>query len=263
MASKFFSLSLVCGIVFSSFTLLATEEEVFPIAETLLTREPGWRPQITLYHPEGTPDTVIFFEENALVEEVPVKQLKLYANGALKSEMDLIQIEEKDPGFKEWKNTVVPHGVSASFFSDGKCEKILHYDRGVLHGKVQVFYEDGVLKAEGTFNQGIQVGKILSFFDKGEKQEEGEYKKGKLEGDFCRYFQNGKKQSIVPHKDGVPHGNAIEWFESGSMKASLRYTNGVLHSEGKNSAVLIYNEEKSIIEVQDFQNGEPIGTHLR
>ncbi|MBS0628549.1 MAG: toxin-antitoxin system YwqK family antitoxin, partial [Verrucomicrobia bacterium] len=207
-------------------------EVVKPVAETLQPRQTNWKPKVTVYHPGGAPETVVFFEDNAKGESIPVKQIKFFENGTPSNEMDLIIVSEDSAGYKAWKNTVVPHGLGVSYFADGKCEKIVHYDRGILHGTVKIFHPNEQLRAEGCFNQGVQCSKIFSYYENGDKLEEGNYVNGKLEGDLCRYFQNGKRQSIVPYKNGVPDGNAIEWFESGSMKASLRYSNGVLHSDG-------------------------------
>ncbi len=39
--------------------------------------------------------------------------------------------------------------------------------------------------------------------------------------------------------------------------------NGLLHGEGKNPAFIAYDEARNIVEVVDFRDGNPVGTHLR
>ena len=254
-------LTFMCVTLFSPFC--GFTEEVRPVAEFLKQREPHWRPKIVSYHSQGTPETVIFFEVDAESKQIPVKQIQFYPKGQPRTEMDLTVITESDPAFKDWKAGVAPHGVSVSYYESGKTEKVAGYDKGLLHGPMKVFYPNETMKAEGFFKLGVREGAIVSYFETGEKMEEGQFVNGKIEGEMCRYYQNGMKASIVPYKDGVPNGNALEWLDTGTMKACLRYTNGELHSDGTNPALVLYNPERAIIEVQDFKQGEPVGTHIK
>ena len=266
MRRKNVYLALLCAssvaCMFSSIPLSA-EEEVRPVSEFLKQREPHWRPKIVAHHQDGSPKVVLFYESDANERPVAVKQVSFHPGGQIASELDLVHIQESEPAFKDWKNTIVPHGLSVFYFPSGKIERVVHYDRGVLHGKMQVFYENGLVKAEGTFKQGVRQGKLISYFEGGEKLEESHYQDGKMVGELCRYYQNGMRMALVPYVEGVPHGNALEWFESGAMRASYRYSNGVLHSDGSNPAVILYNQDRAIIEVQDFRSGQPVGMHIK
>jgi antitoxin component YwqK of YwqJK toxin-antitoxin module len=260
--SRFLSYILAVSCVFSSIHGVQ-DDKVVPVAEALKQRQPHWRPKIIETFPNGNPATVLFYEQISSEREAPVKQIKYYPEGQIRNEMDLIEVDQSSEGFKEWKTDVVPHGVSLSFFINGAVEKALHYDRGILHGDVQVFYPEGKLKAQGSFKCGKRHGLMISYYEDGEKSEEATYVDGALEKDLIRYHSKGIRSNVIPYKKGLPHGTALEWYESGALKASATYNNGVLHSDGKTPAYVMYNEDRAIIEVQDYKNGQPTGTHFK
>jgi len=239
------------------------EEKVSPVSETLRPGQPHWRSQIAEAYPSGVPLRVMFFEQIGDQKETAVKQRGFYPNGQVKFEMDLTTVEEDSPGAKEWKSTFVPHGVGLWLHENGRVEKIAHYDRGVLHGEMKLHYPDGTPKGTCVFQQGKRHGKMVVYYEDGLKAEEASYLDDKLTGDLIRYYPKNVRAQLIPYEDGVPHGHAMDWYESGALKASRRFDKGLLHSDGKNPAVVVYNEEHAIQEVQDFQHGEAIGTHLR
>ncbi len=229
----------------------------------LRQKEPHWRPKIIEYFKEGLPKRVLFYEQISNDQEAPVKQLMYYPSGQLKNEMDLTTVDEGSPGFTEWKTTIVPHGGSVSFFADGQVEKVAFYDRGIVHGEVRVFYPNGNLHGVATFIQGQRDGNAASYYQDGKKAEEVTYEQGKIVGDLVRYYPNEERAVLIPYAEGVPHGNALEWHENGSLKSNRYYANGVLNTNGHNPALVFYDENRNMIEVQDFQGGQPIGSHLK
>jgi hypothetical protein len=143
-------LTLVYSALLSPLCLSALEE-IRPVAQFLKPRELHWKPTILSYHEEGVPDIVVFSETDAQGNQIPVKQINFYPKGQPHIEMDLIVLREDEPGYKDWKNGMAPHGVCVSYYEDGKIEKIIHYDRGQLHGPVKTIYPGGELQSEGTF----------------------------------------------------------------------------------------------------------------
>ena len=89
------------------------------------------------------------------------------------------------------------------------------------------------------------------------------FEDGKIIGELVKYHPKGNRAALIPYENGVPHGNAMEWYPGGALKASLRYQKGMLHSDGKNRRSAVYAEDRSIQEVQDFNQGQPIGTHFK
>ena len=229
----------------------------------LKRREPNWRPKIIEYFNEGIPKTVIFYEENDDQKEIPMKQLQYYPDGQLRSEMDMIVVEEGSPGHEAWKNTIVPHGASITFYTDGKVEKTAQFDRGLLNGEVHAYYPSGKLQVASIYKQGLQHGKLISYYEDGKKAEEVTFENGKVQGDLVHYYPNEQRAFLIPHLDGVRNGTALEWHQNGTLKASRRYENGVLSSDGRNPAFVAYDENRNMIAVQDFQNGQPIGSIIK
>ncbi len=254
-------LSLLC---FTAAISAAEQKGTAPsTVVSLKSRQPNWRPQIVQSYPNGNPERILFFDLNEREEKIPVKQQRFYNNGVLKNEMDLTIVQEDSPGFKEWKSAIVPQGISVSFFSNGKVEKIATYEHGLLHGELHINYPSGQLRGSAAFKDGQRHGPMISYHEDGSKAEEGTYKEGKLVGEFSRYTAKGVRTALIPYENGVPHGNALEWYDNGALKASRRYTNGLLHSDGQNPAVVIYAEDRTIQEAQDFKDGQPVGTHSK
>lgn len=248
------------AVAMSSFLVSA---EVTPVAPSLKQRQPQWRPQIMEHHQEGPPARVVFYEPGKGDQELPVKQMLLYPEGQIQAETDMTIVEEGSAGAEFWKSTTVPHGMSVTYFPNGQIEKTAFYNKGLLHGPMKVYFSNGMLRGECTFSQGERHGNMLAYYENGNKAEEGVFEAGQIVGEVIKYYSNGNRSAIIPYAKGVPHGNAMEWYEEGALKASLRYKEGVLHSDGKTPAVIFYAEDRSIQEVQDFQQGAPVGTHVK
>lgn len=238
-------------------------EPVIPVAPSLKQRQPHWRPHVIQTHVAGNPAQVEFREIGAEGAEIPVKQVFFFPSGQIQMEADLTVVPQDAAVVEQWKSTVVPHGMNVSYFSNGQVEKIAFYDRGVLHGPMKMFFENGQLRGECVFRQGERHGAMVAYYENGAKQEEGTFDSGKVVGDLVKYYPSGNRAALVPYAQGVPHGVAMQWYEGGALKSSLSYREGLLHSEGKSPAVVVYGEDRVIIEVQDFDQGQPIGMHVK
>ena len=239
------------------------QQEVQPIQTELKARLPEWRPRIYEQYPNGSPRLVVFYGENEKGEDEAVKRIHFFENGRPFEETDLAIVDEKSPGYETWKSTVVPHGVSVRFRENGEIERIGYYDHGLLHGPLKVFFTKGRVQHLTHYKNGIPHGKILSYHENGKILAEGNYLEGKLEGDYTRYYETGEREALFPYQNGVIHGKAIEWYENGKEKANRYYKEGGLHSERNQPAVIVYAEDHSIQEIQDFKEGKPHGDHVK
>ncbi|MCI0382332.1 MAG: hypothetical protein L0207_04700 [Chlamydiae bacterium] len=243
-------------IIFSS--LLFAEEIV------LKPREPHWQPKIIEIFADGQPKQVVFYEQKGEEKEKPVKKITYHSNGQIENEIDLAIIAEDSPGFREWNSTIVPDGCVVSFFSNGKIEKITRYKEGLLEGEMKLFFPEGEIKMVSHFKNGKPHGSTISYHKDGKKAEEMQYEEDKLVGEFIRYYpETEAKAAAIPYHQGVVHGIAMEWHPNGMLKSSRQFSDGAVHSDGKNPAVMVYDENRNLIEVQDFHLGEPIGTHIK
>ena len=239
------------------------EIEVKPISNELKPRKPEWRPSIQKRFENGSFEVVVFYATDENGKEFPVKQVHFFENGSPKEETDVTLVDETSLGSKTWKSTIVPHGVSVRFRENGKIERIGHYNQGLLHGPLKVLFPSGKLQHLTSYKEGKPHGKILSYFENGKIASQGAYVEGKLEGDLIRNFETGQRQAVFPYKEGLLQGKFIEWHESGREKAVRFYKDGKLHSSGNQSAVLIYDEEHTLREVQNFKLGKPHGNHIK
>lgn len=230
---------------------------------TLRQRKPNWRPRVLEHYNEGLPKRLVLYEEGADGEQVPVRQLVFYPSGQIRSEMDLTCVPEGSKAYEMWQGELVPHGVAVSYFTDGAVERIAHYDEGIVHGEVRVFYPNKKLHGIANFDHGVRHGSAVSYYQDGAKAEEMTYDQGKLVGNLMRYYQNEERSAMIPYEDGRVHGVALEWHKNGALKSARRYMKGVLHSEKGNPAIVVHDEERNMVEVQDFQEGQPVGSHIR
>jgi len=255
-----FSFLLILAIVFGQ---NSDESEVVPVATELKRQAPEWQIQVLERFLDGKCKRVIFYYENDKGEEEIVKQVQFYENESILEEVDLITVEEDSPGYATWNSVVVPHGVKLRLLETGKVEMMACFDRGVLHGPKKVFYPSGQLHHVTTFKQGRPEGKFYSYHENGQISVEGFYKDGQLEGDYIRFFDHGQRAELIPYVNGRIEGNRIEWYEKGGKKRQASYQQGELHSIDGRPAEVKYDENHSIIEVQDYYQGLPSGSHIR
>src|SRR3990167_2150562 len=117
-----------------AFPLLASPEAL------LKPREPHWRHKVLENHSSGAPARLLFYENFEGKAITPLKELSFYPSGKVKSETDLISVEEGSPGALLWKGTAVPHGVSIAFYEDGQIEKVTPYAFGLAEGEMKIYY---------------------------------------------------------------------------------------------------------------------------
>ena len=241
-------LTSLAAVLFLTFSLFSGER-----GPLLRAKEPHWRPTIVETYPEGQPMRVVYVEELEGGELKEWKQVTFYATGQIQEEVDLVRISKEAPAFSLWNKEHVPHGASLVYYPNGALEKIAYFTQGLLDGQCTLYFPDGKERLKCTYKEGKFDGPIVAYFEDGTKSKEGCYKEGKLHGDLIQYFSKGGRSSLVTYLEGVPHGSSSEWYENGVLKASRHYHKGLLHSDGKNPAVILYNEERGIQEAQDFK----------
>lgn len=241
-----------------SYAETTNSQDVQPVQTELKARLPEWRPHVYEQYPNGSPRLVLFYAESE-----PVKRIQFFENGSRFEETDLITVDEQSPGYEVWKSSSVPHGVSVRFRENGEIERVSYYDHGLLHGPQKVFFQKGKVQHFTHYKGGVPHGKMVSYHENGQVLAEGNYEEGKLEGDYTRYYETGEKEVLFPYRNGVLHGKAVEWFPSGKERANRLYKEGKLHSEKNQPAILLYGENHSIREIQDFKEGKPHGSHVK
>ena len=109
-------LIFVTALVFiGSMTAHAAPTDEIDSSEAVETklkkRQPNWLPKTLNAFPNGSPETVIFYEPDDNSDlYFPVKSMTFYPNGRVKSEADLMVIGKNDPLAAEFQTTVIPHG---------------------------------------------------------------------------------------------------------------------------------------------------------
>jgi antitoxin component YwqK of YwqJK toxin-antitoxin module len=222
-----------------------------PVATQLRVRVPEWRTVIARkYDGDANPAEVIFFEEEEGVE-TPVKKITMYPTGKIQEESDLTLVN----------GDVVFHGVSVAFTPIGELDSLTHYDKGLEHGIKEFYYPGGQIKESISYFQGKKHGLSQLFFESGVKKEERQYVHGDLQSEVWIYYPSGKRFKMIPYEGNLIHGEYLEWHENGTLKCRAFYDKEKLQSKGKYPAVTKYDEYRTVIEVQEFEEGIPVGVH--
>jgi antitoxin component YwqK of YwqJK toxin-antitoxin module len=234
---------VACTLVSSIFC-----HEVEIVRDHLQPRAPEWRPSIVETYPNGSAKAVYFFEDSADGKEISVKRVVLREGGAISVEEDM----EGD----------LQHGLSVSYYEDGRVKEITSYAKGVKHGPHKEFYPSGSLKSEELYDQGLIWGQKTSFFEDGQKEFECYINKGKIEGEAWTYYQSGKRKGMVPYRAGLKEGLAIEWHQNGVTSIKVNYVADKENDFGNNPALVAYDENGAIFSIRHFSYGVPVGVHV-
>ena len=219
----------------------------------LRARQPNWRNQVVALHENGNPSEVLFFEPTPSGADRIVQKMILFDNGAIHVQMDIAEVSGE----------ILAHGVRVELTQDGKLAQYSFHQMGKLEGEAKTFFPSGNLSAVVSFRDGKQHGLAKRFYEDGQVMEEVSYVEGQLEGELIRYHADGHKSAVIPFLAGKAHGMAREWFPSGSVRLEQRFVNGELHGDGKNAAVILYDEDHHIREIADFREGTAYGTRVQ
>ena len=177
-------------------------DQMDPNGFNLRVRKPEWIPKIVSAFEDGTPEVVMFYEEDDLGVERAVKRMHFYQGGALFQETDLTEVDENSEGYKAWGSTIVPHGVSVRLGKGANIETWSDFHEGLLDGWTKVFDPNGTLRDERFFNRGKAEGKRCVYDEKGQLSEECDYANGALHGPYISYYPNREKKRLVPYVHG-------------------------------------------------------------
>lgn len=263
MKTYFYLIALV-ACMFPIVGSIAEEiQPVIPIAQELKKRMPEWMPKIVKHYESGSPELVIFYEEDENEVLQPVKRIRFYEDSKPHEETDLIHVAEGSPAHQKYSTTIVPHGVSMHFSPQGSIKEVLYFDRGLLHGTCMKYYLNGDIHSSMVYNQGERNGEAVRFYENGKKAEECTYRSDKLEGEYISYFQNGNQEKIIPHTNGKPHGRAVHFYENRQIRHYFNFVEGELQSGHETPAIMTYDEEGNLYETQNFQCGKPSGSYIK
>ncbi|MFA6502413.1 MAG: toxin-antitoxin system YwqK family antitoxin, partial [Parachlamydiales bacterium] len=228
----------------------------------LKQREPNWSFDTVKSYPNGAAEIVVFYEPTDNGKQA-VKQISFYENGGIKQEVDLTKITEEMPAFEIHKNVNVPSGTCLDFDENGAISKISNYVNGLLDGEAVVFYSPDNIMTKMFYKNGKLEGSFEGYYQDGVKKIQATHSDGKLTGEYLVFYPNGNKSAALKYKDGKLHGICRSWYESGAIMSEKRYKDGNLQGEEKNPALIVYDENHSIIETLDYLEGKPNGFHVK
>jgi len=230
---------------------------------SLKAREPNWRVEVVKSYPNGSPQVILFYQPLLDGTEKAVKEVFFHENGRIQTEMDIVIVDEGSPVAKEWGSTIVAHGMRVDFNQEGQLVKAASFERGLFQGEIRFFSPEGKVLLSQFFANGKPQGRAMAFYENGTLKEDATYSNGELDGDLIQYYETGVKALVLPHKNGKANGLSTEWFPSGAVRAERQFSNGQLSGDGKNPAVILYDEEHRVREVADFREGKSFGLHTR
>jgi len=118
----------------------------------------------------------------------------------------------RDESGKVIEGTLIQHKSDGTLFSERT------YKNGKLHGISKTFYPDGKLRTAVNYNLGIKHGIALKFYQNEIVYQEYNYNYGKLDGPQKKYYENGKLMSVIKYKNDFPGIGLKEYITSGQVK---------------------------------------------
>jgi len=126
------------------------------------------------------------------------------------------------------------HGLSKSYFPNGKIFWKGRYDDGKVEGLVLEYYSNGELHRKVSYLNGNKHGKYNSYFLSGEREIEGEYYHGMRIGDWI--FSNSEQNMTekIKYNDGIAWQGTYTIWDGAKIKIDC--------SDDLVIPVLFYNE---------------------
>lgn len=215
-------------------------------------KQPNWRPVIVSSFLSGNPHVVLYYEPHPVEDvDIPVKRVLFDEEGNIRMETDLIVL-----------STVVPHGPSVTYYSDGSIESVALYQEGILNGALKQYYPNGQLKKIVIMKQGILEGPETLYYDTGATLSTGNYHAGKRQGPFRHYHPDGSEAAMYVYEQGLLEGEAWEWHHKGGLKSKQHYYQGRLNNPAGQSAYTAYYPDGTIVALKPFLYGVPHGDHI-
>ncbi len=146
------------------------------------------------------------------------------------------------------------HGLTESFYPDGKPQSRSSFVRGVPDGEFQQWHaggapacegryamgrrvgqwslwdEHGVLRERSTWRDGILDGEAAAWDANGQRVWVGTYAHGRRQGNFEAFHPNGQVRVRGVFESGEPHGRFTAFYADGTRADEGRYKGG--HPDG-------------------------------
>lgn len=120
------------------------------------------------------------------------------------------------------------NGTIVWLASNGKIEKKIDYEDGVIDGMKYTYYENGNLKSKVEMKHGLENGIFYDFYENGNKWAETTFKNGVRDGDEQDWYEDGKIKVKCTYKNGKKEGDFTAWHPNSKIAAKGFFENGYL-----------------------------------
>ena len=105
------------------------------------------------------------------------------------------------------------------------------YRSGKLHGLSRTFYNNGKVSERLIYVEGLKDGELKQFYKGGQEMVKCLYVNNQLNGLYIRYYQEGKREFEGSYKNDLKDGVWKFYLPSGEVDYELEYDNGRLLTE--------------------------------
>jgi antitoxin component YwqK of YwqJK toxin-antitoxin module len=118
------------------------------------------------------------------------------------------------------------HGIRTFYYLDGKIDTVAPYVDGARRGTVKSWHKNGKAKAEVHFIKDAFHGRRRLWYENGDPELDEIWVKGKLHGISKRWFKDGRLASICCFNDGKRNSKVWSQNEDGSLGETGEWENG-------------------------------------
>jgi antitoxin component YwqK of YwqJK toxin-antitoxin module len=150
----------------------------------------------------------------------------------------------------KWENGICFFdGIPFSGFIKEKYESdtlksIGSYYNGKRHGMTKTFYPDGKCRDERSYKDNLSYGRHRGFWENGNPKFDFTYYNDKLEGIQKQWYENGKLYTMQTYTNDSESGMQKAWRRNGKLFANYEVKDGICYGLQKTNLCYTLRNEK-------------------
>lgn len=118
-------------------------------------------------------------------------------------------------------------GHVLEYYKGKKIKSITPVYNGMLHGITRTFYSDGKLKDARSYRENKSYGRHYGFWENGKLKFDFTYYNNKLEGEQKQWYENGQLYLRLHYKNDSETGMQQGWRQNGKLFANYEVKDGI------------------------------------
>jgi len=120
-------------------------------------------------------------------------------------------------------------GYCKNFYSNGKVEDSIVYNKGKMHGQAHYYWDNGQLRSMANYSNDKLTDQYKNWDYKGNAIDSNTVING--HGIYTMYYKNGSLLYTAEMKDSIENGRVTDYAENGKVKSFFTLVNGIKEGE--------------------------------